>query len=124
MIFISYGLLTLKMLSTKIMALISVKSTFTNFYQPSSDIVIDGMKHWQKVQTQSSSNYWTPPHRQSNPIDIEMTSYALLVYGAQNHISDGLPVMNWITSQRNPQGGFSSTQVISKTLNILCISHS
>ena len=117
MIFISYELLTK-------LALISVKSTFTNFHQPSSDIVIDGMKHWHKVQTQSSSNYWTPPHGQSNPIDIEMTSYALLVYGANNHITGGLPVMKWITSQRNPQGGFSSTQVISKTLNILCISHS
>nr|XP_022294895.1 CD109 antigen-like [Crassostrea virginica] len=84
-------------------------------------VVKDGMKHWHKVQTQSSSNYWTPPHRQSNPIDIEMTSYALLVYGAQNHISDGLPVMNWITSQRNPQGGFSSTQDTVMALQALSV---
>ena len=77
------------------------------------NIVTDGMKHWHKAQTQSSSHYWSPPHRQSNPIDIEMTSYALLVYAANNQFTDGLPVMKWITSQRNPHGGFSSTQVTS-----------
>lgn len=76
-------------------------------------IFVDGMKHWHKAQTQTDSHhYWSPPHRQSNPIDIEMTSYALLVYAYNNQFTDGLSVMKWITSQRNPQGGFGSTQVL------------
>nr|XP_034324217.1 CD109 antigen isoform X1 [Crassostrea gigas]XP_034324218.1 CD109 antigen isoform X1 [Crassostrea gigas] len=90
------------------------KSRFAGpaFARLSNDVIVkDGMKHWHKAQTQTDSDhYWSPPHRQSNPIDIEMTSYALLVYAYNNQFTDGLSVMKWITSQRNPQGGFGSTQ--------------
>ncbi|XP_022321696.2 CD109 antigen-like isoform X2 [Crassostrea virginica] len=93
------------------LSLAKSSSATTVFARLNNDAVVkDGMKHWHKAQTQSSSHYWSPPHRQSNPIDIEMTSYALLVYAANNQFTDGLPVMKWITSQRNPHGGFSSTQ--------------
>ena len=71
------------------------------------------MKHWHKTETQTSSHrhHWTPPHQQSNPIDIEMTSYALLVYAYNKDFADGLSVMKWLTTQRNANGGFASTQV-------------
>lgn len=73
------------------------------------------MKHWHKAQTTTSSHhhYWSPPHKQSNPIDIEMSSYALLVYAHNKAFADGLSVMKWLTTQRNSNGGFASTQVTS-----------
>lgn len=43
--------------------------------------------------------------------DIETTAYALLTYIALGHHAQGLPIVKWLVSQRNPQGGFSSTQV-------------
>ncbi|XP_048758952.2 CD109 antigen-like isoform X2 [Ostrea edulis] len=87
----------------------SATSTFTRLNNDA--VVKDGMKHWHKAKTQTNSHhYWSPPHQQSNPVDIEMTSYALLVYAANDQFTDGLPVMKWVTSQRNPRGGFSSTQ--------------
>ncbi|XP_052721975.1 CD109 antigen-like isoform X2 [Crassostrea angulata] len=94
------------------LALAKSGSAGAAFSRLNNDAIIkDGMKHWHKAQTQTDSHhYWSPPHRQSNPIDIEMTSYALLVYASNNQFTDGLSVMKWITSQRNPQGGFSSTQ--------------
>lgn len=81
---------------------------------------LDGMKHWHKDTPKASSHrhYWAPPHQQSNPIDIEMSSYALLVYAHKKQIPDGLTIMKWLTTQRNANGGFASTQVILK--NILC----
>lgn len=71
------------------------------------------MKHWHKPETAKTTthHHWQPPHQQSKPMDIEMTSYALLVYAHANQFTSGLPVMKWITTQRNPNGGFASTQV-------------
>ncbi|XP_053399009.1 CD109 antigen-like isoform X3 [Mercenaria mercenaria] len=74
-------------------------------------IVKGGMRHWHKAQTSTSSHhYWRPSHSQANPIDIEMTSYALLVQAAKQDFANGIPIMKWITSQRNSNGGFASTQ--------------
>ena len=39
-----------------------------------------------------------------------MTSYALLTYMVLNDTEKGLPVVRWLSSQRNANGGFSSTQ--------------
>ncbi|XP_060587232.1 CD109 antigen-like [Ruditapes philippinarum] len=39
-----------------------------------------------------------------------MTSYALLVQAAKQDFGNGIPIMKWITSQRNSNGGFASTQ--------------
>ncbi|XP_053399007.1 CD109 antigen-like [Mercenaria mercenaria] len=74
-------------------------------------IVKGGMRHWHKAQTSTSSHhYWRPSHSQANPIDIEMTSYALLVQAAKQDFGNGIPIMKWINSQRNSYGGFASTQ--------------
>lgn len=43
--------------------------------------------------------------------DVEMTSYALLTYVDQNKIAEALPVVKWLLTQRNRNGGFYSTQV-------------
>ncbi|KAL5016374.1 hypothetical protein ScPMuIL_005963 [Solemya velum] len=74
-------------------------------------IVEDGMKHWHKPEAPSTSTpHWRPPHQQSRSADIEMTAYALLVYTSTNDLTGGIPVMKWITTQRNSNGGFRSTQ--------------
>ncbi|KAL5016375.1 hypothetical protein ScPMuIL_005964 [Solemya velum] len=74
-------------------------------------IVEDGMKHWQKSEAPSTStSHWKPLHQQSRSADIEMTSYALLVYTNTNDYTGGIPIMKWITTQRNSNGGFRSTQ--------------
>lgn len=74
----------------------------------------DGTKHWQHdIKEKPADKYldWAPPQSQSNAIDIELTSYILLNYAMNNDVNSGLPVLKWLTSQRNPDGGFSSTQV-------------
>ena len=46
--------------------------------------------------------------------EIEMTAYTLLALLTRNSsapISDVIPIVRWLTSQRNAYGGFASTQV-------------
>lgn len=40
-----------------------------------------------------------------------MTSYALLTYTLLGDVASALPVVKWLSQQRNALGGFSSTQV-------------
>ncbi|XP_069130827.1 CD109 antigen-like isoform X2 [Argopecten irradians] len=78
-----------------------------------SAVTKDGMTHWHEPESATSSHaghYWSPPHQQSKPVDIEMTSYGLMVFALNSQFTQGLPYMKWITKQRNPNGGFSSTQ--------------
>ncbi|KAL5008096.1 hypothetical protein ScPMuIL_013677 [Solemya velum] len=71
----------------------------------------DGMKYWHKPEASSTSPpRWRSPNQQAKSVDIEMTSYALLTYIRKNDITGGIPVMKWITSQRNSLGGYHSTQ--------------
>ncbi|KAE9548744.1 hypothetical protein FO519_008047, partial [Halicephalobus sp. NKZ332] len=74
----------------------------------------DGSLHW---STKTSANYSTPSSDSSltyfyqpPPADVEMTSYTLLTYMSMNDTEKGLPVVRWLSSQRNANGGFSSTQ--------------
>jgi len=63
---------------------------------------------------------WRPPYTQSRSVDIEMTAYALLVYSHNRDMSNALPIAKWIIAQRNPNGGFSSTQVTIYPVIMLC----
>lgn len=40
-----------------------------------------------------------------------MTAYGLLTYLEHGLVQDALPIMKWLITQRNEQGGFASTQV-------------
>src|SRR5437879_13740575 len=42
--------------------------------------------------------------------DIEMNSYALLTLVMRSDVENALPVLKWLISQQNQNGGFSSTQ--------------
>ncbi|KAL4230965.1 hypothetical protein ACF0H5_011338 [Mactra antiquata] len=86
----------------------SADAAYNKLY--SDAIVKDGLVHWHKAQTSTSKSHWRPSHSQANPIDIEMTAYALLVQASKQDFGSGMPIMKWLTSQRNSNGGFSSTQ--------------
>ena len=43
--------------------------------------------------------------------DIEATAYALLFYLSQGKVVESLQIVKWLVSQRNPRGGYLSTQV-------------
>ncbi|VDM23426.1 unnamed protein product [Toxocara canis] len=70
----------------------------------------DGSVHWTAKaggdKTKDTQRYFYQPR----PVDVEMTSYALLTYMLNDDVEKGLPIVRWLTAQRNALGGFSSTQ--------------
>nr|BAR45612.1 thioester-containing protein 1 [Scolopendra japonica] len=73
----------------------------------------DGDKmFWTMSSTSSSDDKLDPFSYKSKPksVDIEMTSYALMTYSLRNMIAEGLPIMRWLLSKQNANGGFQSTQ--------------
>ncbi|ELT94944.1 hypothetical protein CAPTEDRAFT_228650 [Capitella teleta] len=54
------------------------------------------------------------PFPQSHSANVEMTAYALLTYtsvpGDDEAIPRALPIVKWLSKQRNAHGGFASTQ--------------
>jgi len=75
-------------------------------------LVVD-QKYWGQLDQviQRRPGDFNPPYVQAPAIDVEMTSYALLTYVEQRRMSEALPVVKWLLTQRNPEGGFVSTQV-------------
>ncbi|CAJ0960156.1 unnamed protein product [Ranitomeya imitator] len=63
-----------------------------------------GTKFWSSP-TEVSNYYWQP-----RTVDIETAAYALLSHYQLGRIEDGIPVMKWLSEQRNRFGGYSSTQ--------------
>ncbi|XP_077343507.1 CD109 antigen-like [Lithobates pipiens] len=67
-------------------------------------------------QVNGSIKYWSAPSESANfyyqprTTDIETAAYALLSFQRQNQIADGIPVMKWLSQQRNQLGGYVSTQ--------------
>lgn len=65
-------------------------------------------KWWAKpIPKSDEKNLW---YKQANSLNIEMSAYGLLAFLEAGHITDGLPVLKWLLSQRNENGGFTSTQ--------------
>ena len=76
--------------------------------------VAGGMTHWEvgkQVSPLGHADAWKRPYHQAGASDIEITAYALLAYNTNNDIIGGIPIIKWLASQRNPGGGFASTQV-------------
>ncbi|XP_011158223.1 CD109 antigen isoform X2 [Solenopsis invicta] len=72
-----------------------------------------------KTMTKGDLKWWSKPIPKDNKnphyslprsVDVEMTSYALLLYLKRNLVTDAIPVMKWLVKQRNTEGGFASTQ--------------
>ncbi|KJH47840.1 a-macroglobulin complement component [Dictyocaulus viviparus] len=70
----------------------------------------DGTIHWSSSKGMDKSTDTTQYFYQPRPVDIETTGYVLLTYMLDGDTVRGLPLVRWLTSQRNAYGGFSSTQ--------------
>ncbi|XP_059143996.1 CD109 antigen-like [Physella acuta] len=77
----------------------------------------DGMKYWQQSD-QPRIITWQSPNP-TKAVDIEMTAYVLLTYTKRGDLVAGKSIMQWITKQRNANGGFISTQDTVVALNAL-----
>ncbi|NWY71237.1 CD109 protein, partial [Erithacus rubecula] len=70
----------------------------------------------QRAEHQGEFRFWVTPASeisdswQPRAIDIELAAYALLSHFHQDRLAEGIPVMKWLSHQRNHLGGFSSTQ--------------
>jgi len=77
---------------------------------PSIEISCSGdMKWWSKpIGVDDRRNPW---YGLPNSVDVEMTAYGLLIYVQRGLVQEALPIMKWLITQRNEEGGFASTQV-------------
>lgn len=77
--------------------------------QRDRNFIVDDLKYWKRNERESDkSNPWS---KVPNSINIEMTSYALLSYIKRRMYEDAMPILRWLITQQNNQGGFASTQV-------------
>ena len=78
---------------------------------------LDGQIHWEANKNKPSEKPKTTWHWTSkpNPANIEMTAYGLMAYSIGRipfgSRLDHFKIVKWLVSQRNPHGGFGSTQV-------------
>ncbi|XP_015775743.1 PREDICTED: C3 and PZP-like alpha-2-macroglobulin domain-containing protein 8 [Acropora digitifera] len=103
--------------------------TFTLAKDPQSSVLFASLKekaiiegrlmHWENSKEISNSrfneSFWWNPYLQAPAADIEMTSYALMTYvllaeDDPSMIGEAMPIVRWLTKQRNALGGFASTQ--------------
>ncbi|RDD47011.1 CD109 antigen [Trichoplax sp. H2] len=71
----------------------------------------DGATYWSAVkEAGKQTGRWYPPYGQSNSLNIEATSYALMTYVLNKELAAAAPIAKWLSMQRNSMGGFSSTQ--------------
>ncbi|KAK2720960.1 hypothetical protein QYM36_004745 [Artemia franciscana] len=69
---------------------------------------MEGKLYWSReIDEEAMKN---PRNLLTKPVDIEMTAYALLTYIHRGLVPEALPIMKWLVSKRNSQGGFESTQ--------------
>uniref|UniRef100_A0A674JWJ1 CD109 antigen n=1 Tax=Terrapene triunguis TaxID=2587831 RepID=A0A674JWJ1_9SAUR len=81
----------------------------------------------QRSEQQGDIRFWTSPAPQLSDswqprsVDIELAAYALLSHFQQDRLSEGIPIMKWLSQQRNHLGGYSSTQDTIVALQALSI---
>ncbi|GFO10657.1 alpha-2-macroglobulin [Plakobranchus ocellatus] len=77
------------------------------------------MRYWHKPEApKAKSGSWRAPHG-ATAVDTEMSSYVLLAYAVKADIVGGKGILQWVAQQRNPNGGFSSTQDTVVALNAM-----
>ncbi|KAL3881064.1 hypothetical protein ACJMK2_033260, partial [Sinanodonta woodiana] len=70
----------------------------------------DGQMYWAKTEDSTTVLVLDYPEKKEKAINIETTAYALMSLALAKDVDNGLLVLKWLTRQRNPNGGFSSTQ--------------
>ncbi|XP_067663567.1 CD109 antigen-like [Haliotis asinina] len=77
----------------------------------------DGLKYW-VVNNDPDKN---KGEKKPGPIDILTTSYGLMTFVSRNKLKAGMGIMRWLSSQRNPRGGFMSSQDTTVALEALTL---
>uniref|UniRef100_A0A803T4W8 CD109 molecule n=1 Tax=Anolis carolinensis TaxID=28377 RepID=A0A803T4W8_ANOCA len=71
----------------------------------------------ERSEQQGDHRFWISPASelsdswQPRSVDIEAAGYALLSHAKQQRLLEGIPIMKWLSQQRNHLGGYSSTQL-------------
>ncbi|XP_063003438.1 C3 and PZP-like alpha-2-macroglobulin domain-containing protein 8 [Elgaria multicarinata webbii] len=78
-------------------------------------ITQDGFTHWSLMGTLATDKdtfmgFNDGLSQSVVSAEVEMTAYALLTYTVLGDVASSLPVVKWLSQQRNALGGFSSTQ--------------
>ncbi|XP_054835570.1 C3 and PZP-like alpha-2-macroglobulin domain-containing protein 8 [Eublepharis macularius] len=78
-------------------------------------ITQDGITHWSLTGTLAADEdtfmgFSDGLFQSVVSAEVEMTAYALLTYTVLGDVASALPVVKWLSQQRNALGGFSSTQ--------------
>ncbi|KAM4808477.1 C3 and PZP-like alpha-2-macroglobulin domain-containing protein 8 isoform 1-T1 [Rhinophrynus dorsalis] len=78
-------------------------------------ITQDGFTHWSLIGTVATEEdtfmgFSDGLSQSVVSAEVEMTAYALLTYTLLGDVASALPVVKWLSQQRNALGGFSSTQ--------------
>ena len=66
--------------------------------------------YWQYKKTPSCVDYGWSYYCRPRSCDVETTAYALLAFTSTNDVAYSLGIVRWLIEQRNPRGGFKSTQ--------------
>lgn len=85
---------------------------FTSSRLEALAVVANGTKHWAKepeVEIQGWGKYHWEYKLPAK--DIEMTAYGLLSAIRKKDIQGGFPILAWLLTKRNQQGGFQTSQV-------------
>ena len=69
---------------------------------------MNSMKHWEKPVALSDEK--SPWKDQPNSVNAEMSAYAMQAFVESGLENDAVPIMKWLVTQRNENGGFQSTQ--------------
>eukprot|EP00058_Branchiostoma_floridae_P001384 XP_002586872.1 hypothetical protein BRAFLDRAFT_101769 [Branchiostoma floridae] len=77
-------------------------------------IKTDSFTHWSlyggQEETEKILQFKDGLGQSVSSAEVEMTAYALLTYVAMGDVASAMPVVKWLSQQRNSLGGFSSTQ--------------
>lgn len=68
----------------------------------------NGMKYWEKEipKSEEGNSFFYKP----NSVNVEMSAYALQTFVESGRDTEAVPIMKWLVTQRNENGGFESTQ--------------
>ncbi|XP_053442153.1 C3 and PZP-like alpha-2-macroglobulin domain-containing protein 8 isoform X3 [Nycticebus coucang] len=78
-------------------------------------ITHEGVTHWSPTSSQDMGkdaflSFSDGVSKSVVSAEVEMTAYALLTYTLLGDVAAALPIVKWLSQQRNALGGFSSTQ--------------
>ncbi|KAL3843040.1 hypothetical protein ACJMK2_020997 [Sinanodonta woodiana] len=89
------------------MAIIAYALSLTENYTANASAILNTLGQSLDVVNEGGLRHWK---NDSQSLQIEIAAYALLAYTELRDTENGLPVLRWLIKQRNPYGGFVSTQ--------------